>query len=57
MFSHRCNFRYSIVEVEGEINVRTLEKLLEEAESAINRQKRKKQKKQKKSSMMDFEDW
>ena len=57
VFSHRCNFRYSIVEVEGEINVRTLEKLLEEAESAINRQKRKKQKKQKKSSMMDFEDW
>lgn len=57
VFSHRCSFKYSIVEVEGESNMSSLDDLLEEAESAVNRQKRKKQKKQKRSSMMDFEDW
>lgn len=55
VFCHNCNFKYSIVEVEGETNVRSLEKLLDEAESEIKSQKRKKQRKQRPA--FEFEDW
>lgn len=56
VFSHRCNFKYSIVEVEGESNVMSLEKLLEEAEASIKRQKRK-QERLKKRGLLDIDDW
>lgn len=55
VFCHNCNFKYSIVEVEGETNVRSLEKLLDEAESEIRSQKRKKQRKRRRA--FEFEDW
>ena len=55
VFCHNCNFKYSIVEVDGETNVRSLDKLLDEAESDLQRQKRKKQKKQRRA--FEFEDW
>lgn len=39
LFSHRCSFRYSILEVEGESNQHTLDDLLEQAEADLQRQK------------------
>lgn len=54
VFHHRCNFRYSIVEVEGESNVLPLDKLLEQAETAVRRQKRKQQKQR---NPFEFDDW
>lgn len=54
VFRHRCNFRYSIVEVEGESNVLPLDKLLEQAEAMVRRQKRKQQKQR---NPFEFEDW
>ena len=55
VFSHRCNFRYCILEVEGEYNVLSLDKLLEEAESAVKRQKRKQRRKNREP--VDFDIW
>ena len=40
IFGHRCNFQYSIVEIEGEENQLSLDELLKKAEALI-RQKRK----------------
>lgn len=54
VFHHRCNFRYSIVEVEGESNVLPLDKLLEQAETAVRRQKRKQQKQR---NPFEFDNW
>lgn len=56
VFSHRCNFKYSIVEVQGESNVMSLDKLLESAEEAIKRQKRK-QERLKRRGLLDDMDW
>lgn len=39
LFSHRCGFRYSILEVEGASNWRTLDDLLTEAELELAEQK------------------
>ncbi|MCI8761932.1 MAG: GGDEF domain-containing protein [Oscillospiraceae bacterium] len=58
VFSHHCNFKYSILEVEGESNLLSLDKLLAEAEADIRRQKRKKPRKQRKQSRaFDFDEW
>lgn len=51
IFCHRCNFKYSIIEVVGEENTSTLEELLSGAEAAIRRKKRTR------SSSLDFVDW
>ena len=40
IFGHRCNFQYSVVEIEGEENQLSLDELLKKAEALI-RQKRK----------------
>ena len=58
VFSHHCNFKYSILEVEGESNLLSLDKLLAEAEADIRRQKGKKPKKPRKQSRaFDFDEW
>lgn len=54
VFSHQCNFKYSIIEVEGASNVMSLDHLLEEAESAVKRQKRKKERM---NRSLDFDSW
>lgn len=41
IFSHRCNFRYSIIEVVGQENELSLDELLKKAEAHIRVQKRK----------------
>lgn len=51
IFCHRCNFKYSIIEVAGEENTRSLSELLSGAEAAIRRKKRKR------SSSLDMMDW
>lgn len=56
VFSHRCNFHYSILEVEGESNALSLDKLLEEAQSAVRRQKRSRRRK-KKRGPVDLDNW
>ncbi len=56
VFSHRCNFKYSIIEVEGASNVMSLDRLLENAEEAVKRQKRK-QERLRKRGLLDMEDW
>lgn len=56
VFSHRCNFKYSIVEVEGESNVLTIDKLLETAETAV-RQLKRKQERLKRRGLLDSDDW
>ena len=54
VFCHRCNFKYSIVEVEGESNMLTLDKLLENAEAIIQRKKRRQQKERR---ILGFDEW
>lgn len=54
VFCHRCNFKYSIVEVEGASNVLTLDTLLENAEAVIQRKKRRQQRERK---VLGFDDW
>ena len=51
IFCHRCNFKYSILEVVGEQNTQTLQELLASAEAIIRRKKRKR------SSPLDMMDW
>lgn len=51
IFCHRCNFKYSIIEVVGEENTRTLEELLASAEAVIRRKKRRH------TSSLDLMDW
>lgn len=41
LFKHRCSFKYSIIEVEGETNELTLDDLLNKAEAPIRIAKRK----------------
>lgn len=55
IFSHNCNFKYSIIEIVGETNERSLEELLEEAEEQVEREKRKK--KRREAPMVDFDNW
>ncbi len=55
VFSHRCNFRYGIVEVEGASNTLSLDELLEEAKTTVMRQKRKQQRE--KRGLIDFDNW
>lgn len=50
IFSHRCNFKYSIIEIEGETNEMTLEELLAKAEAGIRRKKKKRR-------AFEFDDW
>ena len=54
VFCHECNFKYSIVEVEGQSNMFTLDKLLVEAENIVERKKRRQRRKR---GPMDFQDW
>ena len=54
VFCHECNFKYSIVEVEGQSNMFTLDKLLGEAENIVERKKRRQRRKR---GPMDFQDW
>ena len=54
VFCHECNFKYSIVEVEGQSNMLTLDKLLGEAENIVERKKRRQRRKR---GPMDFQDW
>lgn len=49
-----ANFKYSIVEVEGESNMLTLDKLLKEAEDIVQRKKRRHHRKR---SSLDLQDW
>lgn len=51
VFCHRCNFKYSIIEVVGEENDLSLEELLAKAEAAVKRQKKKKRR------TIDLDDW
>lgn len=46
VFGHRCNFKYSILEVEGASNTLSLDELLQQAENDIQRKKRKQQRQQ-----------
>lgn len=55
VFCHECNFKYSIIEVEGQSNMLNLDSLLKEAETLIQQKKRKHQRKQR--SAFEFEDW
>lgn len=41
IFCHRCNFKYGIIEVEGETNTQTLQELMSSAEAIIQWKKRK----------------
>ena len=41
IFGHRCNFQYSIVEIEGEENQLSLDELLKKAEALTAVQRRK----------------
>ena len=54
VFCHECNFKYSIVEVEGESNMFTLDKLLQQAEEIVQKKKRKHRRKY---SSLDFDNW
>lgn len=54
VFCHECNFKYSIVEVEGESNMLTLDKLLQQAEEIVQKKKRKHRRKY---SSLDFDNW
>lgn len=54
VFCHECNFKYGIVEVEGESNMLTLDKLLEEAEKIVQQKKRRKNRKRR---PFEFQDW
>ena len=51
IFCHRCNFKYSIIEVVGEENTQSLKELLSTAEAAIRRKKRRR------TSSLDLMDW
>lgn len=55
VFGHRCSFQYSILEVEGASNTRSLEDLLRQAEDDIHRKKRKQQRQQRRP--FGFEDF
>lgn len=55
VFSHRCNFKFSVMEVEGSSNLLSLDRLLQDAEAEVKRQKKKRRKK--KRSHLEFEDW
>ena len=55
VFCHECNFKYSIIEVEGQSNMLNLDGLLKEGENLIQQKKRKQQRKQR--SAFEFEDW
>ncbi len=57
VFSHRCSFKYSIIEVEGASNVMPLDKLLETAEAEVKRQKRRQERQRKTPRGFDFENW
>ena len=48
IFKHRCSFKFSIIEVEGETNTMTLQELLDRAEVPIRIEKRQRRK-------MDFD--
>lgn len=54
VFSHECNFKYSIVEVEGKSNMLTLDKLLKEAEDIVQKKKRRHRRKR---SSLELQDW
>lgn len=54
VFCHQCNFKYSILEVGGESNVLSLDKLLQEAEGVVRRKKRKQQRSR---NPLELEDW
>lgn len=41
IFGHRCNFKYSTVEIDGEENQLSLEELLKKAEALIRQKKKR----------------